>query len=172
MFVYATRSKRTTSKVVYTAIGLTLVGFIPSCIGVGLVLDNFRFGHFHHASFEDVNDFRIERYLPPDSTNIELYKGFGGDRYFAKYEITHADLTGYVDECWERWAEYSGMPRPDLEYPPTKYFELDLPEFSNLEWSLNGEIEIYHSPVEADGGGATYYHELNTGVTLQRAYYW
>ena len=171
-FVYAMRSKQTTWKVVCVAMGLALIGFIPSCIGIGLVLDNFRFGHFHHVAFDDVNDFRIERYLPTESQNIDLFKNHSGNGYRAKYEIAHADLQDYVDGMWERWGQHSAISRSDLDRPRTKYSELALPEFSDLQWSLSGEVEIYHSPVEGDGGGATYYHDVETGITLQRAGYW
>ena len=170
--IYAMRSKRTTWKVICIATGLALIGFIPSCIGVGLVLDNFRFGHFHHETFGDVDDFRIERYLPTESNNIDLFKNHGGNGYRAKYEISHADLQAYIDAMWERWGEHSAISRSDLDRPNTKYSELVLPEFAELEWSLNGEVEVFHSPVEDDGGGATYYHNANTGLTLQRAGYW
>jgi len=171
-FVYAIRSNRRTWKVVCSAIGVALISFIPSCIGVGLVLDNFRFGPFHHATFGDVNDFRIERYLPTESLNIDLFKNHNGNGYRAKYEITHSQLQNYVDDMWERWGEYSAISRSDLTEPKTKYSELALSEFTELEWSLEGEVEVYHSPVEGDGGGATYYHDPKTGVTLQRAGYW
>ena len=170
--IYAMRSKRTTWKVICVATGLALIGFIPSCIGVGLVLDNFRFGHFHHETFADVDDFRIERYLPTESHNIDLFKNHSGNGYRAKYEISHADLQAYIDAMWERWGEQSAISRSDLDRPNTKYSELVLPEFAELEWSLNGEVEVFHSPVEGDGGGATYYHNANTGLTLQRAGYW
>jgi len=169
---YAICSKRTTWKVVCISFGLALVAFVPSCAGVGLVLDNFRFGYFQHAAFDDVNDFRIERYLPTESCDIELFKSFNGNGYVAKYEIAYGSLKGYVDGMWECWGQHSAVSHSEFQRSQATYSEMVLPEFSDLGWSLEGEVVIFHSPVEGDGGGSTYYHELETGVTLQRAWYW
>jgi hypothetical protein len=172
VYIYAMKSKRTTWKVVSIAFGLALIGFIPSCIGVGLVLDNFRFGHFNHVTFDDVNDFRIERYLPTESQNINLFKNYSGNGYRAKYEISRVDLVEYVDDMWDNWGQHSAISRSDLADPQTNFSDLNLREFAELKWSLEGVVEIFHSPVEGDGGGATYFHNPKTGFTLQRAGYW
>ena len=53
---------------------LGFVGFIPSCSEIMKIIDAKRFGVFSYASFKDVNDFRVERYLPSDAMQITLDK--------------------------------------------------------------------------------------------------
>jgi hypothetical protein len=38
------------------------------------VTDEQRFGVFEYTSFDDVNDFRVERYLPTAATDITIDK--------------------------------------------------------------------------------------------------
>ena len=49
---------------------LAFAGFVPSCVGIMSILDSHRFGTFEYASFSDVKDFRIERYLPTQAKDI------------------------------------------------------------------------------------------------------
>lgn len=170
--VYAIWSKSLTWKFVCLLLAILPLAFIPSCIGVQYVLDEFRFGLFHHSNFDEVRDFRIERYLPPAARNIDLFKNYGGNGFRAKYQISHDELMKYLDETWEQWGERSAISRSDLARPDQSFADLELREFSDLGWALQGEVEILRSPVEADGGGATYYHDPKTGSTLQRAVYW
>ncbi len=47
---------------------------IPSCVGIMAILDAQRFGTFQCNSGSEVNDFRVERYLPAKARNISLKK--------------------------------------------------------------------------------------------------
>jgi len=168
--IYAGRSQRTTWKVSLLAIAVSLFAFIPLCIGVSMVLDQYRFGLFHHATFLDVKDFRIERYLPVESQNIDVFKY--GSGYVARFEIDRADLVSYVDGMWEKWGDRSAISRAELSEFSMVYSDRNSPQFAERGWSLDGQVDVFRSPVEGDGGGATYYHEVDTGVTLMTASYW
>jgi len=170
--VYAVRSKRTTWKVSLLAIAVSFIAFIPSCMGVGMVLDQYRFGLFHHATVLDVDDFRIERFLPVESQNIDVFKFHSGNGYVARYEINRADLVSYVDGMWEEWGDRSAISRAELSKSSLGYSDRNSPQFADRDWSLDGQVDVFRSPVEGDGGGATYYHEVDTGVTLMTASYW
>jgi len=170
--LFAVLSKYSAFKVVAGAFLLCTIGFVPLCIGIQYAVDEFRFGYFEHSSFEEVNDFRIERYLPPKSRDISLFKNFGGNGYRAKYVIEESALEEYADSLWKEWGEHSSISRPKLSAHTSSISKLELPEFTDLGWVLEGDIRIFHSPVEADGGGATYYHERQSGLTFQRTGYW
>lgn len=44
--------------------------------------------------------------------------------------------------------------------------------FADLKWpALKNPIE-FHSPIENDGGGATYYFDATTDTAYHRAGYW
>ena len=152
---------------------IAVVGFVPSLIGVHTVVNAFRFGHFQHASFSEVNDFRIERWLPPDATDISLFKNHGGNGYRARFTINEDQLIEYLDELWQAHAHHSAIQRHEFtddgkETSGSGHFG----EFQRLGWNPKPGAIIYYSPVEGDGGGATYYHDRSSGITLQRAVYW
>jgi len=91
---------------------LGCVGFIPSCVAVEVVIDSQRFGDFYYKSGSEVNDFRVERYLPPAARNIHLYQGGGG--FCAKYTISKADFLSYFDRLWDASGRLGDMPRERL----------------------------------------------------------
>src|SRR5690606_19755540 len=98
-----------------------------------------------------------------------LLKYAGG--YRTRYSITEEELTEYLDGLWDTYGHLSAMPRDDLgEAEPVSAETFEL-EFRG-EWpSVEGTIQ-YHSQIEADGGGATYYFDRSTGTAYQRAGYW
>jgi len=77
------------------------VAFVPSCTGIMHVLDGHRFGVFTYATFDEVDDARVERYLPPTATNITIHKQAIGFR--ARFTITQAQLDAHLDEAWRRY---------------------------------------------------------------------
>ena len=134
------------------------------------ILDSQRFGTFEYASFSDVKDFRIERYLPTQATDITLNKYASGHR--AKYSISQTELTDYLDELWNQYGEYSAVPRNQLNDGAEVSADLYASTFDDLGWSPLGNAIQFHSPVQADGGGATYYFDSSAGTTYHRAGYW
>lgn len=150
--------------------GIAFVAFIPSCAGIMSVLDAHRFGVFQYASYKDVRDFRIERYLPPAATKITLEKTPMGHR--ARYTILEADLNAYLDELWRAYGEASASSRDELgEGKPANVEEFEF-AFAGLNWPPLQNALSYSSPVEPDGGGATYYFDPATSVCFHRAGYW
>jgi hypothetical protein len=70
----------------FLASSVAFIAFIPSCNGIMSMLDARRFGVFQYATFGDVRDFLVERYLPKAAKAITLEKTAMGHR--AKYSIT------------------------------------------------------------------------------------
>jgi len=150
---------------------LAMLAFTPSCTGVMYLVDAMRFGYFEYATFDDVNDFRAERYLPTAASNIKMHKHANG--YRAQYTISDAEFHAYLDKLWAEFGEFSAVERGEMsgEGSPASQEELER-LFSEFDWkSLENAIE-YYSPTEADGGGATYYFDCEGGVAYQRTGYW
>jgi hypothetical protein len=146
------------------------VGFIPSCAVVMKIVDARRFGIFQYASYDEVQDFRIERFLPTAARNITLEKTFIGHR--AKYMISESELKSYIDGLWDAYGKYSAIPRSKLkEGESVKSEEIEM-DFQDLNWPRMINAVRFHSPVEGDGGGATYFFDPTTGITYHRAGYW
>ena len=130
------------------------LAFMPSCMGVMKVLDAQRFGEFHHDTYDQVRDSRVERYLPPAARDITLRKHAQG--HWAQYKITEEGLVDYIDECWEQHGAHSWTPRH---------------EFNEKRDPAADKIEL-HSPDQADGGGASYTFDRTSGIATQQAGYW
>lgn len=146
-----------------------LLAFIPLTGAIVQIMDASRFGRFEYATYDEVNDFRVERYLPPAAREIALLKYAGG--YRTRYSITEEELTEYLDGLWDTYGQRSAVPRDDLGEGEPVSAETFEHEFRG-EWpNVEGTIQ-YHSPIEADGGGATYYFDRASGIAYQRAGYW
>ena len=149
---------------------VAIMAFVPSCNGIMSLLDARRFGVFQYASYDDVQDFRIERYLPPAAKAITLEKTAMGHR--AKYSITETELREYIDQLWNKFGQLSAAPRGDSsEREMASADEFDL-WFRGLGWPVPKNAICFSSPTEADGGGATYYFDPDSGTAYHRAGYW
>ncbi len=159
------------SKTLGISLLLALIAFIPSCTGIMFVVDNFRFGKFYCQHYSEVNDFRIERFLPNTATNITLHKQANG--HHARYEISKSEFHAFIDGLWKQYGAYSTAKRDELygegKLATQEDFELD---FQPLDWKPLANALRYHSPIEADGGGATYYYDDGAGIAYHRAGYW
>ena len=150
---------------------LAIVAVVPSCTAITAALDLFRFGTFAYDSFDDIHDFRAQRYMPPAATNILMQTYSNG--YRARYNISEDEFTAYLDDLWDRYGKYSRSARDEYNYgvnpvsPET--FEQD---FGGLNWPPLQNATLYHSPMEDDGGGATYYFDAEAGIVYQRNWYW
>lgn len=149
---------------------LACVAFIPSCTGIMRFVDTQRFGLFEYKTYADVGDFRVERFLPPEARDITLQKRPNGHR--AKYTISEADLTEYVDGLWNRYGKQSAVPRAELHEGAHVTAEAFEQEFGDLGWPPLEDAVTFHSPVEDDRGGAEYYYDRKTGTAYHRAGYW
>ncbi len=149
---------------------IAFLGFIPSCIVVMKIVDARRFGVFEYDSFDEVQDFRVERFLPPAARKITLKKSFIG--HHAKYLISESELKSYVDGLWDRYGKNSVVPRSKFkDGEPVKGEEIEM-DFQGLNWPRMKEAIRFYSPTEDDGGGATYFFDPASGTAYHRAGYW
>ena len=146
------------------------VAFIPFCAGIMSILDAQRFGVFSYGSYSEVQDFRIERYLPTTAREITLDKFAMGHR--AKYSIAKTELLSFLDAIWLDAGEYSAISRDELDDDSIVPFDQVAHEFDGLDWPAFKTVIQFHSPVQGDGGGATYYFDPSTNTAYHRAGYW
>lgn len=162
------KMKRGTAFFATTA--MSIIVFIPCCSGSMSLIDARRFGIFHYAAFDDVNDFRVERFLPPTAQNITLEKSAMGHR--ARYAIKQRDLQNYVDRLWREYGQLSAVPRGQVADGTLAKYESFEHHFTDLDWPPMTRALTFQSPIEADGGGATYYFDQASSVAYHRAGYW
>lgn len=162
--------KRKPITVLVGSVALAFVAFIPSCTGIMSVLDARRFGVFQYATYDEVQDFRIYRYLPETARSITLEKTAMGHR--AKYAISEAEMRDYIDRLWKECGEGSAIARSDLnEGQIVKPDEIE-DQFGELGWPALTNAIRFRSPVQGDGGGAEYFLDASTGTAYHRAGYW
>jgi hypothetical protein len=153
----------------YSAIAF--IAFIPSCTGIMMAVDAIRFGDFTYASYNDIPDFRSQRYLPEVAADIRMRKH--GNGYFARYKISARDFESFLDHLWEKCGEYSAVERGGFfdegKSVNPESFNMT---FGDLGWDCPSNAIVYYSPSEGDGGGATYYVDVETGVVFQRTIFW
>ncbi|MCA9135491.1 MAG: hypothetical protein KDB00_01995 [Planctomycetales bacterium] len=135
-----------------------------------MIIDAQRFGLFHYSSYEEVNDFRIGRYLPPTARQIELQKYASGHR--AMYSISKQELTTYLDGLWKTHGDRSASSRDELDDGELVSIESYRYEFDGLGWQLPERAVKFYSPIQSDGGGADYYFDPEAEMTYHRAGYW
>lgn len=149
---------------------LGMLAFVPSCMGIMSALDARRFGVFGYASFADVNDARVQRYLPPDARNVTVDKYPEGFR--ARYAITHEELMSYLDELWAKHGDRSVVPRGVMSAAMTVDGESFKLRFGDLGWPpLEGASE-YCSPIAANGAGFSVWYSPKERIAYQRTGYW
>jgi hypothetical protein len=149
---------------------LTAIGFVPSCASVMYVLDGFRFGVFHYPTFEDVRDFRVERYLPPPARDITINKYSQG--YVARFSIGQDELDRWFDDCWNKYADRSATKRGEvvspLKSPPAK-FDAGL---KIAPGSYSGDWVEYVGPSARNGAGFVIWYNSDSSIAYQRGGYW
>ena len=154
-------------------LGATLLGvlaFVPSCTAIMNAIDGRRFGIFEYATFDDVDDFRVERYLPPTAQAITLDKYAGGFR--ARFKITEAELSSHLNELWENYGERSMVQRGDMSAMALVDPKSHKLYFGDLGWPHLENATEYHSPTAGNGAGFSVWFSPSEGVVYQRAGYW
>ena len=151
--------------------GIALLAFIPSCTCVQMAVDAVRFGDFSYASYDDIPDFRSQRYLPGNATDIRMRKH--GNGCLARYKLPASDFEAYLDEQWKAFGKHSAHQRGDFHdegksFSPESFQNT----FAGLGWDCPKNGIAYYSPSEGDGGGAKYYVDAANGVVFQRTGFW
>lgn len=149
---------------------VAVVAFIPSCVGVMAVLDARRFGDFEYASYDDVEDFRVERYLPPQARSIKLHKIPNGFR--AMFQISEADVVAWHESIW---SEYGTKDAFETERGPDESDTIAkemMVHFEHLDWPLPQPEVAYYAPVGGNGATFKTWYDRDTNTAILWGCYW
>ena len=172
VLLIGSRWKMPTLTRVYAAICLPLALFIPSCAAVSYVVDYYRFGLFHYDSFDAINDFRIERYMPPAATDITVFKHYGGNGYRARFTINPKDFEDWHNDFWVAYGKFSNFQRDNddgLVASDTNGFQYLFGEF---KCSMPSDSVQYHSPIAANGSHYTVHFSPSQQIAFLTGCYW
>jgi hypothetical protein len=149
---------------------INFIMIIPSCTGIMYVMDSYRFGLFEYKNYEEINDFRVERFLPKESKQISLLKNANG--YSAKYHISEEELKAYINNLWKKYGSKSAVKRSEMNEGEILQKQMYEYIFKNLNWDLPEQVIIYNTPRASNGAGATYYYDRKQKISYQRSAYW
>ena len=151
---------------------LSVLAFAPAWIGIQFAVDAFRFGTFHHDSYEQVNDFRVYRYLPEGVTDVTLKKPAHGNGFKAKFSLGREELESWIDEQWALYGNKSESPRAEVDSRRAVQAGEFAREFSDFAEALPNDAVEYAGPVAANGAGFTIWYSEEQGVGYEDAGYW
>jgi len=146
---------------------MTIVLFIPSCTGIQIIVDNYRFGEFKYNDYTEIKDLRIKYNLPQKATEITIYKS--NPIYYAKYKISKVDLDLYVDSLWiDENQSLSIRDKADKIVIKDNFNY----QFKDTSWSVAQNIIILDGPISSNGAGSTYYFDHINNMAYQYTCYW
>jgi len=132
------------------------------------VIDARRFGVFEYAAFDQVADWRVERYLPQTATGITLEKKLGGFR--ARFRIDETGLRSYVDASWHDFGDRSVVKRENISEVRGSEFPRGL--FGDLGWPPLSDAKCYSGPIGGNGSGFEVWYSPSQKIAYERAGYW
>jgi hypothetical protein len=125
---------------------------------------------FQASTYSDIDDVRVERYLPRPAREILVEKQPAGFR--ARFKISKADLSTWFDDVWIRYGEYSVSDREDTSDSNKSDAEYLQMEFANLDWELPPGMVVLEGPIAGNGAGFTLWYDQETQTAYQRGHYW
>ena len=156
---------------------LGVAGFIPLCLGVGLLCDAVRFGEFHYATAAEVDTPRIALWLPPAATDLTVDAFNSGFR--ARYAVDRAELDAWLDELWENSGRAEER-KPDggLTLREDGFMNDEVrasriaADFAGTAFVIPADAVRYEGPYAARGAGFLLWYSPSEGRVWQRASYW
>ncbi len=149
---------------------ISLLAFVPSCTGIMNILDAKRFGVFNYQTFKEVDDFRVERYLPPAARDITIDKYAQGFR--ARFTISQSELDAYLDEVWSLYGNLSVVKRGEMSAMTLVDKQSHELYFGDLGWPhLDDATEVY-GPTAGNGAGFSVWYSPSKRIAYQRGGYW
>lgn len=149
---------------------LSLLAFIPTCNGITSIVDARRFGVFDYQTFNEVDDFRVERYLPPAARDITVDKRAQGFR--ARFTISQTELDTYMNEVWSLYGSRSVVKRGEMSAMALVDKESHERNFGDLGWSYLDDATEFYGPTAENGAGFSIWYSPTRRIAYQRAGYW
>jgi hypothetical protein len=145
---------------------IACLAFVPSCVMIQAAVDLVRFGEFHYDEFDDIHDWRVERYLPDAARDITLVKS--GSGFLARFTIDQASLDDWNARMWKLYEAEIGRPRPaedDVLGDPDR-------KFDELGWQQLQDFVEYAGPYELDWGGPSIWYSPTEQLAYEWCGYW
>jgi hypothetical protein len=149
-------------KVVLNSCIMSVALFIPSCLGIELLMDLARHGKFSYRSAGEITDPHVR--LPTSATEITVFKyGSGHD---VRFSVSNDDLM--------EWLQNHRAERGDKR-PDSTFGAIVPAHFSKYGWPFNDDkedLEKYNGPPAPNGAGFTVWYSRNNGIAYLHRSFW
>lgn len=168
--VIIARKYRKAGTVAFGGCFISLLAFIPCCMGVQALVDPYRFGVFEYPSHDLIGDARVKRNMPEAATAIIVDQGIS---YFrAKYTVDQKAVEAWFDR---QWTLHGGTSRTQ-RVPNATLSEFDRTnlneDFAALSVTIPGNAVVYEGPRQSNGRGFTLYYDTANSTVYQFMGYW
>ncbi len=168
LVVFRIRAKKPLGKFIALSFVLSIVAFIPSCIGIQMLVDPFRFGNFEYKSYADIGDSHVKRYMPSAAKDIDVIQKKQSN--VAVYTISRAELQQWI-------LEYSKGKDSSSYHIPKQETEITLEHDHkyNMElfgWDMPRDSIKYNAPTYLNGAGFQVWHSESKNRAYQVSRYW
>ena len=115
----------------------------------------------HFATFSDILEPHIKRFVPPNAVNITLYLQRNG--HFANYKVSEEDFINFLNVLWEKdkWEKGKAVSKTEMAK-----------QFQKLGWDPLENAISYSSPIQPNGAMTNYYFDAKAGIAYENTGYW
>ncbi len=127
-------------------------------------------GKHSFKTLAEIDDPRIEPWIPPQATEISLVCDRGG--HLARYKIRREHFVKFVELLWDKPKD-SAHKRSEMsgEGEPVSSEEV-AKRFMRAGWEPLDNATAYYGPSESNGAITTYYFDREAGVAYHDRGYW
>ena len=164
LYIVASRKKWKWQGLVIGAVAL-VVSAVPIFMVTMSIADRFRFGEFSYAKFDDINDFRVERYMPEAATDITVFTRSNG--YRGKFSIGREDLETWHSQFWEEHGA-GKKPSGQASFAKNAFGQC----FGKSGWVPPDDLVEFASPAAGNGAYYVIWHSDSEGTGYITGCYW
>ena len=127
-------------------------------------------GKHSFKTLSEIDDPRIEPWIPKQATEISLVCNRGG--HLARYKIQELQFLKFVDSLWGK-SDASAHKRSEMsgEGEPVSSDEVAR-RFKRAGWAPLENATTYYGPSQSNGAITTYYFDREAGVVYHDRGYW
>lgn len=149
---------------------LTGVAFVPVCMAAYFLTSPFRFGQFSADDWNSVRFSRVQAYLPPSATQIDMITT--PHHHHAKFKVKQAELVDWMNTLWIRHGTRSPMTRTEAAFASPETHDHDDKTFRRLGMPTDRDFLKFEGPYQGDWGGPTLWFDPQSGTAWQYVGYW
>lgn len=143
--------------------------FVPVLMLADYATSISRFGRFQAADVESVRFAQVQRYLPPEASDIEMITTT--HHHYVRFRIPEKQLLQWMESLWAVAGPHSPMTRSEAAFGEVSNGE-DEPEFVTLGMDPSSDFLLFEGPFQQDWGGPRLWYDSKSETAWQYVGYW